>query len=354
MKRGLLLLVVVHFSLAILCCYRELATAATRTDEDIGTIAFEVQSQAPALTPLPPPMVTPSRQERQLAKTNVNRKAYQISVIIPACNRLNSLKDAVDSVLNQTYPALEIIVALDAEGTSCVQNIHNSWETETTRKRVKIFRVPPCEEGQVCGQAGRVRHQAIIQATSDDATHYAFLDDDDLWMPHKLERQVELMKAGNYRFVSSDAYFPKKKGKRCARKKHNSKNNPVWIPYNLNDTQQFGIWNTKKWKRYILRKLGLGPKDDFPSRVDLPTLMKHNFFIASATMMDKTVYLGFDETKRNWDAKDTEDYDLWKRTLNITDGLFIAKPLVVYDNHRYWCDVPSLSSLASTTELLFP
>lgn len=97
-----------------------------------------------------------------------------ISVIIPTYNRAWTLERAIQSVLDQTFPASEIIVVDDAstDGTS-----------ESLKKysnRVKIITNESNHGVSFSRNAG-------IQAACGD--WIAFLDSDDQWLPEKLERQ---------------------------------------------------------------------------------------------------------------------------------------------------------------------
>ena len=40
------------------------------------------------------------------------------------------------------------------------------------------------------------------------ATHFAFLDDDDAWLPNKIEVQLEVMQRDGIGLLSSDALTP--------------------------------------------------------------------------------------------------------------------------------------------------
>jgi glycosyltransferase involved in cell wall biosynthesis len=96
------------------------------------------------------------------------------SVLIPTIGR-NSLFSAVDSVVKQTFPPLEILIlahegSLDFE----TQNVLISVDT------VRIKWVPK-------GNAASTRNAGILEA---QGLYIAFLDDDDEWVPKKMEIQL--------------------------------------------------------------------------------------------------------------------------------------------------------------------
>ncbi|MGV6818185.1 MAG: glycosyltransferase family 2 protein [Thiotrichales bacterium] len=100
-----------------------------------------------------------------------------VSVVIPTHNRAHLLARALDSVLAQTLPALEIIVVDDGS-------------TDDTQVLV-AERYPQCiylKQPQVGVSAAR---NAGIQAASGD--WIAFLDSDDAWLPGKLEAQRDCL-----------------------------------------------------------------------------------------------------------------------------------------------------------------
>ncbi len=97
-----------------------------------------------------------------------------VSVVIPTYNRAASLVEAIDSVLAQTYPEMEIIVVDDGS-------------TDDTRKiipqrypQVRYFH-------QENNGVSRARNLGIREARGE---FIAFLDSDDLWLSDKTEKQV--------------------------------------------------------------------------------------------------------------------------------------------------------------------
>lgn len=114
---------------------------------------------------------------------------HLISVIIPSYNRYKYMLNAVNSVLAQTYKHLEVIVVNDSS-TDEHYYIH-----EFSDPRVRIIHLATVESSRaVCGFpcAGYVRTVGM-KAAAAGADYFAFLDDDDCWLPHKLETQLAAM-----------------------------------------------------------------------------------------------------------------------------------------------------------------
>lgn len=100
-----------------------------------------------------------------------------VSVIIPTFNRAHIIREAVESVLEQTYQPLEVIVVDDgsSDNTSEVLSRFGSAITVIRQKNA--------------GPAA-ARNRGIA---ASNGAFVAFLDSDDLWVPAKIERQVALL-----------------------------------------------------------------------------------------------------------------------------------------------------------------
>ncbi|MFC1922178.1 glycosyltransferase family 2 protein [Chloroflexota bacterium] len=104
----------------------------------------------------------------------------KVSVIIPTYNRPHLFPKAVDSVLKQTFTDFEIIV-VDDGSTKPVGYIVNQYNDSRLRY---IYQE---NSGLVVA-----RNNGVFAA---DSKYIAFLDDDDRFLPHKLDVQVALLEA---------------------------------------------------------------------------------------------------------------------------------------------------------------
>jgi len=103
-----------------------------------------------------------------------------VSVVIPTFNRPAMLARAIESVLNQTYTNLEIIVVDDAsEGD--IEAVVRSFSDE----RIKLIRHEHNQGGSAARNTG-IWHSR--------GRYIAFLDDDDEWLSQKTEKQLEDLK----------------------------------------------------------------------------------------------------------------------------------------------------------------
>lgn len=106
-----------------------------------------------------------------------------VSVVIPTICR-PSLRVAVESALRQTSPPLEVIVVQDADGEP---DLPDSPAVRVVRTTGRVG-------------ASLAKHVGIEAATG---TVIALLDDDDVWRPDKLERQLAAAPPGHEWIVAS-------------------------------------------------------------------------------------------------------------------------------------------------------
>ena len=102
-----------------------------------------------------------------------------VSVVIPTWNRAEYLSRAIDSVLAQTESPLEILV--------CDDGSSDNSEAVVASFQSPIVRWMPGPRG---GRPAIPRNRGISESRGD---WVAFLDDDDTWMPRKVEMQLDAM-----------------------------------------------------------------------------------------------------------------------------------------------------------------
>ena len=102
-----------------------------------------------------------------------------VSVVIPVFNGARFIGSAIESVLAQTYDAIECVVVDDG-------STDDSAGLAASFPNVRVVR-------QDNAGVAAARNNGV-EASSGDAI--AFLDADDAWMPEKIERQVDLLGDG--------------------------------------------------------------------------------------------------------------------------------------------------------------
>lgn len=123
----------------------------------------------------------------------------KVSVIIPTYKRSEFLERAIESVLNQSYSNLEIVVVDDNE-------IDSNYRVETEKKMLKYSnnpRVVYVKNKKNVGGA-LARNIGINQATGK---YIAFLDDDDIYIQDKIKNQLEYMLETKYDMSFTDVRF---------------------------------------------------------------------------------------------------------------------------------------------------
>jgi glycosyltransferase involved in cell wall biosynthesis len=102
-----------------------------------------------------------------------------VSVIVNCYNSEKYLREAIDSIYNQTYNNYEIIL-LDNASNDKTEEIAKSYSD----LKMKYFRTKNTIP------LGAARNEALDHAEGD---YIAFLDSDDIWEPDKIEKQIILI-----------------------------------------------------------------------------------------------------------------------------------------------------------------
>ena len=118
-----------------------------------------------------------------------------VSCILPAYNCEKTIVETVNSVLNQTYRNIELIIVDDAS-TDRTQEICRSLQSKDSRI---VFEINPENIGTL-----ETRHKAIGMAKGE---WIAFIDADDLWQPEKIEKQAALQKSTGCDLVYTASAF---------------------------------------------------------------------------------------------------------------------------------------------------
>lgn len=105
-----------------------------------------------------------------------------VSVAIPTYNAPACTRETIQSVRDQTFTDFEVVIINDGSTDDTVERLEAYTDGD---ERFRIIT-------QSNGGIGVARNRAI---TESRGRYIAFLDHDDLWLPHKLQEQVSFMKA---------------------------------------------------------------------------------------------------------------------------------------------------------------
>lgn len=121
-----------------------------------------------------------------------------VSVVVATYKREAELKNALESLAKQTYPNMEIVLVDD--------NGNDEWNSKVS-ETVEVFRnrYPKikleCIVNNTNQGSSKTRNIGIHSANGDYIT---FLDDDDIYLPDKIRKQVEFMETNQCDYSITD------------------------------------------------------------------------------------------------------------------------------------------------------
>ncbi len=205
--------------------------------------------------------------------------SLKVSVIITTCQRsVDILKTSIESVLNQTYSNIELIVVNDSPEYSGSNDIDLLMGKYTGRL---IYLKNKTSLG-----ANASRNKGASYATGEVLS---FLDDDDYWDLHKVEYSIPYFSSGN-QVVYSDIVFFK-----------------------------------ERYKKESVK--GFCKKEQI-----IPTLLYNNYWGGfSNVLFSKDAFNAVG--RLNEEVVSSQDVDLWLRLAQMCDINYINMPLTYYRVH---------------------
>jgi len=203
-----------------------------------------------------------------------------VSAIISAYNSEKFIKAAIESILNQSYSNLEIIVFDDISTDSTIPICELFLNLEN-------FRLIKANEHT--GNIAKARNYSIEIANGE---YVAFLDSDDLWEPDKIEKQMKYIE--EFPIICSDAKIVDE--------------------------------NNKILSESYFAKFG------YINDVNLERLLLDNLVITSSVLAKKELIINsgkFSEEQGFF----AEDYALWLNIVKQHTIKFISSPLIRYRRH---------------------
>lgn len=204
-----------------------------------------------------------------------------VSVVIPTYNRANLLPNAINSVINQTFKNWELIIVDDGSIDNTKDVISEFIKKDS---RVKYF------YQKNSGQPSAMN----LGIKNSKGNYIAFLDDDDEWLPEKLEKQINKIKSDKLiGLVFTDAIILD------------------------------GKTNVNKRSDIIKPSSGFVYKE----------LLKTNFITATSVIIAKEIFEKIGLFDESFIIKITQiqDYDMWLRIAKYYKIEYISEPLVKYN-----------------------
>jgi len=201
----------------------------------------------------------------------------QISVIITTHNRATLLVNAINSILNQTFKDFEMLIVDDASKDNTEEVVKTFIDD-----RIRYIKILPEDSNG----GNYARNIGIKEAKGK---FISFLDDDDEWLPEKLEKQLEVFE----------------------------KDEKIGLVY----TGFIYIYDNK-WQKICLA---------YPKRGNLSKdILIRNYFGPLSILMAKKKKLEeaglFDIEMPAW-----QDYDMYIRLCQICEIDFVREPLLKYN-----------------------
>ena len=228
-----------------------------------------------------------------------------VSVIMPYFKKREYVEKTINSVINQTYKNLELIIVYDDEDNydyDYLNNICSDFNNIKITKNKKNV------------GAGESRNIGIKLAKGD---LIAFIDADDYWFEKKIEKQVEFLDHNNYEFVYCN-YIKKSK--------------------NIEKTISF----KRKFLNYylLLKSCDIGL-----STVLIKTnLIQNNLFPKLKTKEDFVAWLSITKQKKTAYCLD-ETLVIWNKTKNSLSSNTFQKVSDGYKVYRIYQNFSVLKSV---------
>jgi teichuronic acid biosynthesis glycosyltransferase TuaG len=198
-----------------------------------------------------------------------------VSVVIPTWNRAELLVNAVRSALTQTIPPLEVLVCDDGSTDESEKVVRAMGDT-----RVRWL------TGERAGCPAIPRNRGIRESQGE---WIAFLDNDDEWLPDKLEKQLRFAELTGCKAVCCNA------------------------------------------SRYVPAQ---GVKGNYLTcdceRITFDDLLRVNQVICSSAVIYRTLFEKVEGFPESPELKAWEDYALWLRLAVLTDFAYLSEPLLLY------------------------
>lgn len=216
-----------------------------------------------------------------------------VSIVMPSYNTGRFIAESIRSVIAQTYQQWELIIVDDCS-TDDTDAVVKSFHDE----RIRFYK------NEKNSGAAVSRNKALREAKG---RWIAFLDSDDLWLPEKLEKQIDFMNKGNYAFSCT------------ARETIDEDSNPLGeVTRSPHHVGKFGMylycWPGCLGTMYDASKVGL---------IQIADLKKNNDYAMWLKVIKKTDFYAMDEVLAQYRVrKQSISHDSLKKLLKSHYDLY--------------------------------
>ena len=196
-----------------------------------------------------------------------------VSIVMPSYNTAEYIAETIESVKNQTYPYWELLIVDDCS----TDNTDDVVAEYLSDARIRYLK------NDINSGAAISRNYALREAKGK---WIAFLDSDDVWLPEKLQLQIDFMLKNDYKFTCTD---------------YRTRLNGTWLPY-----------------VYIS-----------PNVITKRKLTNYCYFSTITVMYDRE-YVGLVQVE---DLKKRNDYAMWFQVIKKTPCYRLPMCLSYYYKH---------------------
>lgn len=234
-----------------------------------------------------------------------------VTVVIPSYNRFESLSKAIESVQSQSLQDFKIVVINDASKDK-------RYKTTDFGKNIKIINLDENSVEKKGYFSDSIRNVGIENSNSK---YVAFLDDDDYWLPSKLEKQIKLLESSSFKMACTEAI--------AGYGHYNSKNDNLLYLQELNFKEISKNYKKSKLKKKFKKNFLFN--FDYPDVWDLDFLQVHNCIITSSVVVERNLLNKIGNFRDVKNKRLYSDYDCWLGLLSHTDCYYFREPLLYYD-----------------------
>jgi len=207
-----------------------------------------------------------------------------VSVVIGTYERFELVQKSIESVLNQSYNNIELIVVDDCSKDERYKSFFNSKDFKFIQLE-KNSGLPACPRN--------------IGIKASTGKWISFLDDDDFFLTDKISKQMEL--TSHYDFICSDAFCDDNLTKRYLKDFYVD----VWFQKNTTNTNE----------------------------LNFDILSKHNLIINSSVLVRRDLLINIGLISESPQFRRIEDYHTWLNLLSssVSTCRFVDEALLYYN-----------------------
>ena len=200
-----------------------------------------------------------------------------VSVGMPVYNRLDQTRRAINSILNQSYKNLEIIISNDCSPIPEMYKMLDEFAAKD--KRIKLIHQP--EDLGCYGNYYFVQHHATGE-------YFMYAQDDDWWNSDYIEKLViNLENNPQNAFALSHSFYVETNGKLWHDFRFDNQNILSFIFGEKNPFVWMSLWRTKELRKFDYTKDEQHGKDII---IAAEALMSYPFGYVDETYYYKTIY----------------------------------------------------------------